>query len=150
LHKLQPWLQIYEGEKLDWEEMTGLDFGGELNKGPEVSGRWPKFSRRFFRHIAWARAISTASIRSYAASSKKLEMRVALGKRSIRTFLRGLPRRCFKQRAGHNADLDQESTDSWLPRIWFNFLQATNRALKVEVIFFTSHKKISDLLPSIP
>jgi hypothetical protein len=29
MHKIQPWLQISEGDELDLGEMAGLDFGGE-------------------------------------------------------------------------------------------------------------------------
>jgi hypothetical protein len=29
LRKIQPWLQISEGDELDLGEMTGLNFGGE-------------------------------------------------------------------------------------------------------------------------
>jgi hypothetical protein len=76
-----------------------------------------------FCHTAWARAISAACIRAYAAFSKLFRRRMAPGKCSIWTFLRGLPRRCFEQCAGHNAGLGQESNQrafcspepSWTP-----------------------------------
>jgi hypothetical protein len=29
LRKIQPWLQIFEGDELDLGEMAGLNFGGE-------------------------------------------------------------------------------------------------------------------------